>query len=209
MGLMKTSIALSRIHLLILTSVVSLAITGCGNKKPDEPKTAAANQAKSPAKKYFFDLNDPNHRIIEAAVCKAADRASGELTEADLRGVQFLDLSRQELTDIAPLAQLTGLQDLRIGFNRIGNLWPLAKLTGLTRLHVNNNRLSDLQPLQGLTNLKILLAGGNFIKDLSPLMELKQLDTVLLMYMQPLTRAEVAKLKQVLPRCDIRHNAQR
>jgi internalin A len=59
--------------------------------------------------------------------------------------------------------QLKTLTDLDLDRNEISDLKPLAGLTKLTTLYLGSNQISDMKPLAGLTNLNYLWLGGNQI----------------------------------------------
>ena len=62
--------------------------------------------------------NSPEAKAaIEAAIRKAANKPTGELTKADLERVTSLDLRNNKLTDLTGLEKLTQLKELRLLFN--------------------------------------------------------------------------------------------
>ena len=84
-------------------------------------------------------------------------------------------------------ADLEKVKGLYLGGNRISDLSPLAGLKELEGLSLPFNRITDLTPLAGLTGLKALWLDGN----------------------PNLTKAEIYRLQKALPKCKIRHSAQR
>ena len=87
----------------------------------------------------------------------------------------FLSLSDNQISDITPLARFTGLTDLFLSVNNIRNLSPLAGLTNLELLRISSNQVSDLTPLAGLTKLRDLYFFRNQVSDLTPLAGLTEL----------------------------------
>jgi len=85
--------------------------------------------------------------------------------------LEYLDLSKNSIGDISPLAGLTGLQILHIHQNTISDISPLAGLTALKELLLGRNNISDISPLAGLTNLRVLYLLVNNISDISPLVK--------------------------------------
>jgi internalin A len=73
------------------------------------------------------------------------------------RYVKVLNLRNNQITDLAPLANLTNLTELDLSKNQITDLSPLANLTNLTELYLWNNHITDLLPLANLTNCKIYI----------------------------------------------------
>ena len=69
-----------------------------------------------------------------------------------------LELSDRELTcrDIQNLRYMTNLTYLNLSRNQISDLTPLSGLTNLTHLILYNNQIHDIAPLSGLTNLEHL-----------------------------------------------------
>ena len=61
-----------------------------------------------------------------------------------------LNLSNQNITDLAPLATLPNLTQLNLYNNQIKDLTPLSSLKNLDHLILGNNQVSDLKPLSNL-----------------------------------------------------------
>lgn len=85
--------------------------------------------------------------------------------ERKLKKQRILDLSSNNISDLAPLAQLTNLTELYLSYNQISDLSPLAELTNLNFLFLESNQIGDLSPLSQLTNLTWLFVGENPIKN--------------------------------------------
>ena len=111
------------------------------------------------------------------------------LTTLDLSGNQIVDLAplagltalttlylySNQIVDLAPLAGLTALTLLNLGFNQIADVTPLAGLTGLTGLYLYSNQIVDVTPLAGMTALTTLDLWGNQIANVAPLSSLTAL----------------------------------
>ncbi len=155
------------------------------------------------------NIPDPN---LRTAIAEALGKASGDTITAEematltrlvatykqiqnLGGIQFatglehLDLQKNNISDISPLAGLTQLEALYLDGNNISDVSPLAGLTKLETLLIRgdtNNRgphtnyISDISSLAGLMQLKKLWLSGNNISDLSPLVGLTQLTSLTL-----------------------------
>ena len=67
-----------------------------------------------------------------------------------------LNLSNQNITDLAPLATLPNLTQLNLYNNQIQDLTPLSSLQNLDHLILGNNKISDLKPLSNLQKLSRL-----------------------------------------------------
>ena len=84
-------------------------------------------------------------------------------------------LTRNEISDISPLAGLTQLEVLSVADNPLRDLAPIANLTNLWSLSIIGLPMTDLRPLAGLTRLKELFAHNCEITDIAPLANLTQL----------------------------------
>ena len=89
--------------------------------------------------------------------------------------LEFLHISRCEVSDLTPLAGLENLQVLKLYKNRITDITPLSGLVNLQELELKASQIVDISPLQGLVNLQNLRVGGNQIADISPLVGLVNL----------------------------------
>lgn len=65
-----------------------------------------------------------------------------------------LDIKSDNLTSIAPLANLSRLQGFRLEADKVKDMTPLAKLTGLQSLYISSDIGPDLKWMAGLTNLR-------------------------------------------------------
>jgi Leucine-rich repeat (LRR) protein len=76
-----------------------------------------------------------------------------------------LDLSGNELSSVAPLANLTSLTFLNISKNRVTSIAELSALKKLQVLNVANNLMEELQGIQGsIDSLKALIANDNRLR---------------------------------------------
>jgi hypothetical protein len=97
----------------------------------------------------------------------------------DLSGVEYcvnvnsLDLSRNRISELRPLAGLTNLQTLMLADNEISDVDPLAALEGLEELDLSGNQIEDVNALVALTALRYLNLAGNPIRDLDPIERLR------------------------------------
>jgi hypothetical protein len=78
-----------------------------------------------------------------------------------------LNLSRNQISDITPLAELTNLEILELNNNRISDVTPLIELKKLNWLYLSDNQISDPSPLAELTGLRALALSNNQISDIS------------------------------------------
>ena len=113
---------------------------------------------------------------LETAVRETLGRPQGRLTPEDIPSLDQLRASGRGIHYLAGLEPFVALQNLALTRNQIVDLTPLANLTNLTYLALWHNQLVDLTPLANLTNLNILDIHGNQIVDLTPLTNLTNLE---------------------------------
>ena len=101
-----------------------------------------------------------------------------------LTGLVHLDISRNQLQDISPIAGLTGLMSLNLSYNCITNLSHLSGLVNLKTLNLSVNEFNDISPLSNLVNLEHLILSQNKITILSPLSHLVHLTTLELFFIR-------------------------
>ena len=95
-----------------------MALVGCGKK----PLT-----------------KEESGKVIEAAIRKAANKPTGELTKVDLVKLERLFLHVKQLTSVKGLEKLTQLTHLSLDYNKLTSLKGLEKLTQLKELALNGN----------------------------------------------------------------------
>ena len=97
---------------------------------------------------------------------------------ANLPKFRRLILWENQVSDLSPLATIVTLSDLNISNNPISDLLPLSKLTGLWRISAAYCQITNVSPLSGLINIKELKLMSNFITDISSLANLTQLEVL-------------------------------
>jgi serine/threonine protein kinase len=195
--------------IIIMSFVIGILFSRGGKK--DEPtlnSDSNGSTAVLPASTATFtsDPSDPQNVIVEAAIRSVLKKPEGELTQADLTKVTFLDLSGTQITDadLKEVAKLENLTYLKLSVCKqitgVG-LKELAKLEKLTRLELSDTNLTDagLKELAKLENLTKLYFAPNNITD-AGLKEVTKLGnlTTLWLHNTQITGAglkEVAKLK--------------
>ena len=101
------------------------------------------------------------------------------------------------------LEKLTQLKELYLQNNQLSDVKGLENLTQLTKLHLSQNELTDVKGLEKLTQLTELNLLSNNLTDVKGLENLTKLKTLSLSGNPGLTKAQIAELKKVLPRCKI------
>lgn len=128
-----------------LSLVLLLGVTGCFN----EPEPAYKSV---PAESRLY----------------LSDRGLGDLKATDLAKVgDYLNLDRNALTNVDPVATLTGLKWLRLNDNRLSALPDLKELVNLRRIYLKDNRFAEVpEPLKDLPSLTDIELSGNPIKEI-------------------------------------------
>ncbi|MCP5142149.1 MAG: TIR domain-containing protein [Gammaproteobacteria bacterium] len=134
--------------------------------------------------------NDTTRERMDIALARIAEEKlarTGHLSLADLglrslpdelfelTHLESLDLSRQPISDLAPLRGLQALTQLHCTGTPVADLSPLQGLQALTQLNCAVTRVADLSPLQGLQALSQLHCAFTQVADLSPLQGLQTL----------------------------------
>jgi len=115
---------------------------------------------------------DPN---IEAAVRLEIGKPEGAIYASDLKGLDSLDVSNRNVTDLSGLQYCTALTQLELSDNNIDDITPLSHLANLSYLELNGNRIRDVSALSHLTNLRNLYLANNAISDITALSNLVSL----------------------------------
>jgi small GTP-binding protein len=102
----------------------------------------------------------------------------------NLRGLQSLNLSENQISDIGSLEKLTSLKTLELNNNKnsIIEISSLGKLISLQSLHLSGNQINDLHFLDKQVGLEILDLSKNKINDISFLKNLTGLKELYLSY---------------------------
>ncbi|MDJ0903214.1 MAG: COR domain-containing protein [Xenococcus sp. MO_188.B8] len=96
----------------------------------------------------------------------------------DLKQLQSLNLSRNEISDYSFLKELPQLQSLNLSKNQITDISFLKELPQLQSLNLSKNQIRDISFLKELPQLQSLNLSENQITDISFLKELPQLQSL-------------------------------
>ena len=131
-----------------LVGIAVAMLTGCFNEPEPAYKSVPAE-----ARVYLQD--------------KALADLSGQVAVLKADVVDYVNLDRNALTNVDPVASLTGLQWLRLNANRLEALPDLKALTKLRRIYLKGNLLTEvpstLKELPALTDVEL---SGNPIKEI-------------------------------------------
>jgi hypothetical protein len=161
------------------------------------------DDAKPPGPKWLRDIVGIDFMADVVEVNLTFTQVSDVTPLAGLTSLQELTLINTPVSDLTPLAGLTNLQKLDLWGAPVSDLTPLAGLTNLQELDLAITPVSDVTPLAGLTNLQELRLSSTQVSDLTPLAGLTNLQ-VLRLDGTPVSEEEVTRLRQALPKCEIR-----
>jgi len=117
--------------------------------------------------------------VADIAIIEGRELGIKDLTGLEhCRKVALINLTGNQIVNLAPLAGLPRLQSLDLSKNRIKSITPLATNTALQYLDLSFNQLKKLQPVAGLTNLATLLVSHNSLTDASPAFNLPKLHSL-------------------------------
>lgn len=115
-----------------------------------------------------FNEPEPAYKTVPAeSRVYLSDKGLSDLAATDLSKVgDYLNLDRNALTNVEPVAKLDGLKWLRLNDNRLAALPDLKALTQLRRIYLKNNRFTEvpatLKDLPALTDVDL---SGNPIRE--------------------------------------------
>lgn len=133
--------------------------------------------------------------------------------EFDLESILYLNLKRQEISDVGCIGECSCLTRLDLSENGLTKLLGLSSLLQLTYLNLSANFLQSIEGLQTLDNLEYLNVAGNLIlsfdvlktlSDLSKLSRLRLQDRSYSLF-NPICKNEVYKPKvlSILPNLSV------
>ena len=172
---------------IILTVLICLCVLmGCGEREYTNTRDLKSN---TDAPEPVAETKNPHitNPIVEKAIRESLEKSTGELTNADLEKLEWLEtgLRGKQLTEVKGLEKLTQLKTLYLESNQLTSVKGLEKLTQLKQLHLLYNQLTKLpKGLEKLTQLEELDLGGNQLNDVSGLEKLDQLTILGLGYNQ-------------------------
>ena len=137
-------------------------------------------------RRYVFEKRENTKPITEADVANLSTVHAPGMQIKDVTGLEkcrslaSLDLSKNNVTNLAPLKELANIQYLNLADNQIGDISPLSGIKALQYIELSNNRVKDVSPLYSLTNLASLYLSNNKIQDVVPLLKLTRLSSLYL-----------------------------
>jgi len=114
--------------------------------------------------------------IIVEQACRSHGSIQDQILAGDFSGIEKIDLSDTEVTDISLLENFSGLETLElIRCTNVSDLAPLSKLSRLRLLELVETGIDDLTPLASLDQLISLNVNGTNVSVLDPLAGLPKL----------------------------------
>ena len=98
----------------------------------------------------------------------------------EVKQLNSLNLSNNQITDLAGLDHFLKLKVLNLSHNKIRNIHELGKLDSLEYLNLSNNSITYLTGISKLTKLKTLNLSNNQISNVEELNSLKNLKKIYL-----------------------------
>ena len=150
-------------QIFLMMAAVLVVLVGCSKDTPEtsqaveaEPQVASKPTPVSPADEKL--IADP---FVEKAVRESLEKPEGEITEADLAKVPYLNLSNTKITDagLKEMAKFKNLKILDLSSTQItdAGLKELAKLQNLGILELYSTKITGV----GVAELKKALPGSN------------------------------------------------
>ncbi len=115
-----------------------------------------------------FNEPEPVYKSVPAeSRVYLSDKGLADLAKVDLSKVgDYLNLDRNALTNVNPVAKLEGLKWLRLNDNKLSALPDLKALVNLRRIYLKNNRFASVpETLKDLPSLTDIDLSGNPISE--------------------------------------------
>lgn len=153
--------------IVIFTLILITTACTAPNAKKTEPTVTSA-VAKSET--LVFNDSALEEKVRKAMNKLTGDITTEEakaVLKLDLSNASFDDMNSKNggIKDISSLQYFTGLEELNLSFNEISDFAPLAEIKSLKTLGFTGVRPKDLSVLKGLTNMVCLIFDWGYAPD--------------------------------------------
>ena len=115
------------------------------------------------------------------------------------KGITWIFLDWNELTDISPLSSLTQLTKISFSGNQVFDLTPLSSLENLKNITAINNNIENIEPLTNLNNIEYICLDGNRLTSINEISNWTKLKEI----------SFANNLIETIPNMDNLHNLER
>lgn len=127
----------------------------------------------------FIPENNPDNEALAEDFRQGIEYSKHSFSDVsslkNLKHLEILRLSHNNIEDISPLKDLSNLRELYISHNRIADISSLKNLVNLEKFDISKNEVSDLGVVAHYTKLNLLDLVRNKVSDFSPAENLNQL----------------------------------
>ncbi len=106
---------------------------------------------------------------LERVLRQVLNRPTGALRQSYLRGLQAINSEQAGIKDLTGIAYCTNLWQVNMPRNLIADIAPLAELELLRIVNLIGNEITSLSPLAGADNLEHVLVNHNPVASVVPL----------------------------------------
>ncbi len=162
--------------------IAATHVTPARSEEPQKPASVIADPGLEAAVRAEVYEKRHNAEPITVEDLKNISRVIGRGKKIkDLSGLEHcaalmsIDLTDNEISNLAPLSKLTRLQSVMLANNQIADLGALKELTAMQLLDLSGNKVTDLAALSGMKNLRTLYVARNQLTSLQPIAELSKI----------------------------------
>ncbi|MCW9033089.1 MAG: leucine-rich repeat domain-containing protein [Rhodospirillales bacterium] len=155
-------------------------------------KVLKSTPEQEPTTEERLDVSEIEPELLEV-ISNTLGKPFSQATKEELNNLQYLNLSKTSVTNIAPLTEIKNLQYLTLSKTSVIDIAPLVVHKDLQTLYLSGTSISDITPLAELKNLLKLYLSGTSISDITPLAELKNLQYL---YLSNTSVSDIAPLAE-------------
>jgi hypothetical protein len=153
-------------------------------RQPASPLEAAKPKTpESPPQELVYFCGQQLDTTATTVRC-SRDDLTDLIPLARLRQLRLVEISDSPVTDLAPLGGLEHLEGVRLTSMPLVHVSPLGTLPRLKELDLSQTRVTDLAPLASAPALEVLSLDGTPVVDVTPLGEVTTLKFISLAFTQ-------------------------